>query len=199
MRARRKADERYPDITYAEMRANIVPAKMKRRRLTKLSLKEIKEVQKAVKVDYLTFESAAIKYNTNVSTVGNIVRAFKHTPDYEGELLAKQAKKEERLAAAVSTIEGFIARNEDIWTLKQVACAAASQHDGMKLGPRVLSNVLKSRFDMRFSKIKRIPFKGNSERSLVVRQQSAKKLFELLEQGYRIVNIDESWINEVDF
>ena len=52
---------------------------------------------------------------------------------------------------------------------------------------------------MRFHKVKRVPFKGNSERSLVVRQQCAKKLLELLEQGFRIFNIDESWINEVDF
>ena len=151
-----------------------------------------------MKVDYLTHESAAIKYNTKVSSVRKIVRAFKHKADYEGELLEKQAKKEERLAAAVSTIEGFLDRNEDIWTLKQVADAVAARHE-VKLGPRVLSNVLKSHFDMRFRKVKRIPFKGNSERSLVVRQQSAKKLLELLEQGCRIVNIDESWINEVDF
>ena len=89
--------------------------------------------------------------------------------------------------------------NEDIWSLKQVACAATAQHPGLRLGPRVISNVLKSHFDMRFRKVKRIPFQGNSERSLVVRQQSAKKLLELLEQGCRIVNIDESWINEVDF
>ena len=93
------------------MRANIVPAKKKRRRITKLSIKEIQEVQKAVKVDYLTFESAAIKYSTSVSTVGKIVRSFKHKADYEGELLGKQAKKEERLTAAVTTIEGILNRN----------------------------------------------------------------------------------------
>ena len=58
---------------------------------------------------------------------------------------------------------------------------------------------MKQHFDMRFHKVKRVPFKGNSERSLVVRQQCAKKLLELLEHGFRIVNIDESWINEVDF
>ena len=149
-------------------------------------------------MDYLTFESAAIKYNTNVSTVRKIVRSFKHKPDYEGELLGKQAKKEERLTAAVSTIEDIMNRNEEIWTLKQVADAVLARHE-VKLGPRVLSNVLKSHFDLRFRKVKRIPFKGNSERSLVVRQQCAKKLLELLDQGCRIVNVDESWINEVDF
>ena len=86
------------------MRANIVPAKCKRRRLTKLSIKERKAVLKAVKDDYLTFESVAIKYSTSVSTVRRIIRAFKHTPDYEGELLEKQAKKNDKITAAVTTI-----------------------------------------------------------------------------------------------
>ena len=52
---------------------------------------------------------------------------------------------------------------------------------------------------MRFNKVKRVPFKGNSERSLVVRQQCAIKMLELLEQGFNIVNIDESWFNKMDF
>ena len=59
--------------------------------------------------------------------------------------------------------------------------------------------MLRNQFDMRFHKVKRVAFKGNSERSLVVRQQCAKKLLELLEQGCRVINVDESWINEVDF
>ena len=96
--------EKYANITHDEMRANVMPASKKRRRLTKLSIKEVKAVHKAVKVDYLTFESAAIKYNTNVSTVGKIVRDFKHKSDYEEELLAKRAKKEGKISAAVSTI-----------------------------------------------------------------------------------------------
>ena len=32
-----------------------------------------------------------------------------------------------------------------------------------------------------------------------MRQQCAKKLLELLEQGFRVVNIDEAWIYDVDF
>ena len=48
---------------------------------------------KAVKEDYLTHESAAIKYSTTARTVGKIVRNFKHKSDYQGELLEKQASK----------------------------------------------------------------------------------------------------------
>jgi hypothetical protein len=64
----------------------------------------MKKVLKAVKVDYLTHESAAIKYNISAAAVGKIVRNFKNKSDYEGELLEKQAKKEGKLAAAINTI-----------------------------------------------------------------------------------------------
>ena len=69
----------------------------------------------------------------------------------------------------------------------------------MIVSKRLVASILRNQFGMRFNKVKRVAFKGNSERSLVVRQQCALKILELLEQGYRIINIDESWINELDF
>jgi hypothetical protein len=61
-------------------------------------------VLKAVKMDYLTHESAAIKYSTSTWTVSRIVRNFKQKSDYEGELLEKQSTAEGKLAAAIATI-----------------------------------------------------------------------------------------------
>ena len=97
-------EDMYAEISYAELRTNIIPAKIKRRRLSKLSIKEVMKVLKAVKEDYLTHESAAVKYSTTISTVAKIVRNFKYKSDYEGELLKKRATKEGKLAATISTI-----------------------------------------------------------------------------------------------
>ena len=80
-------------FTYDEIRKDVVPAKRKRRRLNKLSIEEVKEVLKAVKVDYLNYESNAVKYCISASTVGKIVRNFKHKSDYESVLHEKQTKK----------------------------------------------------------------------------------------------------------
>ena len=76
---------------------DIVPAKRKRRRLNKLSIKEVKEVLKAVKEEYLTYESAAVKYCITASTVGKIVRNFKYNTDYEEKLYEKLATKENKV------------------------------------------------------------------------------------------------------
>ena len=57
----------------------------------------------------------------------------------------------------------------DIWSLSQVKSIVETRHN-IIVSKRLVASVLKNQFDMRFHKVKRVAFKGNSERSLVVRQ-----------------------------
>ena len=59
--------------------------------------------------------------------------------------------------------------------------------------------VLRNDFNMRYRKLKRVPFQGNSERCLVTRMLYAKKMLSLLDEGKRIINIDETWLPSLDF
>jgi len=52
---------------------------------------------------------------------------------------------------------------------------------------------------MRYRVIKRVAYLGNTQRCLVMRMLYAKKMFTLLEQGARIINIDETWLPHLDF
>ena len=52
---------------------------------------------------------------------------------------------------------------------------------------------------MKLKRVMRIPYTGNSERNLVLRQQFAVRMLGLLGQGKRILNVDETWINETSF
>ena len=52
---------------------------------------------------------------------------------------------------------------------------------------------------MRYRVLKKVPFQGNSERCLVMRMRYAKKMLELLKEGARIINIDETWLPHLDF
>ena len=47
---------------------------------------------------------------------------------------------------------------------------------------------------MAYRKVKKIAFQGNSARSMVLRQKCSKKIIELLEQGKRLLFLDESFI-----
>ena len=46
---------------------------------------------------------------------------------------------------------------------------------------------------------KKVPIQANSERCLVLRQQYALRMLTLLAGGVRILNVDESWLNETSF
>ena len=59
--------------------------------------------------------------------------------------------------------------------------------------------MLREHFDMRYKKIKRIDYQGNSDRNLVLRSLYAKALFTALNENKIIINIDETWISETDF
>jgi hypothetical protein len=52
---------------------------------------------------------------------------------------------------------------------------------------------------MKYKKVKLIPFLANSQKSLVLRQQFALVMLDLLHQGKRILNIDETWLNNMNF
>ena len=52
---------------------------------------------------------------------------------------------------------------------------------------------------MRYRVIKKVEYRGNSERCLVTRMLYAKKMLELLKGGARIINIDETWLPHFDF
>ena len=47
-----------------------------------------------------------------------------------------------------------------------------------------------------FLKVKKLNPQANADSNLVLRFQYALKLIELLEKKKRIINIDETWINE---
>ena len=96
------------------------------------------------------------------------MRNFKVKDDYVQELIDKQVKKETKINATALTIQSFKENNKDIWSLKYVKDAVETEH-GLVASKKFVANIMRNNLDMRFHKVKRVAFKGNSERSLVVR------------------------------
>ena len=53
--------------------------------------------------------------------------------------------------------------------------------------------------DLTYRTASKVPFHGNSARCLVQRQQYALEMLSLLERGTYIINVDESWVNDLSF
>ena len=68
-----------------------------------------------------------------------------------------------------------------------------------KVSKRQVAFILKNEFGLTYRKLKRIEIHANSAKHIVLRQQCGKLMIDLMSQGKRVINIDESWISEKDF
>ena len=57
--------------------------------------------------------------------------------------------------------------------------------------------MLKVSYNMSFKRLKKVAYQGNSQRSIVTRLLYAKAMLKLLEEGKRIINIDETWLTQM--
>ena len=69
----------------------------------------------------------------------------------------------------------------------------------MKVTNSYVSKVLRNNLGMTYKKIKPVPFNGNSERCLVLRQLYAKKMLHLLSKDWITLSIDETWCPTMDY
>ena len=63
----------------------------------------------------------------------------------------------------------------------------------------LIAQVMKSKFAMKYQKTRPIPLQTNRERNLALRCLYGQKFLQTLEEGHRIINIDQSWLNQDDF
>ena len=70
---------------------------------------------------------------------------------------------------------------------------------GMEVTLLEIQKVMKEDLGMTYRKVLPIPIHGNSSKNLVLRQQFAKRMIQLLLEGKTIINFDESWIAMTDF
>jgi len=74
-----------------------------------------------------------------------------------------------------------------------------NEHTELETKIQHVQKVMKNDLNMRFRKVTKAPLYLNSVRNMILRQQSAIKILEALEEGKILINMDETWLNEFDF
>jgi hypothetical protein len=92
----------------------------------------------------------------------------------------------------------MVDENLPIFNVKRMQTLIQNENQTV-LPVHLIRKVLKQDLKMKYKKIKRVPFSGNSDRNLILRQQLAIKMIELFQQDIEIINIDETWISQTDF
>ena len=70
---------------------------------------------------------------------------------------------------------------------------------GIEVSKNQVNMILKKEMKLSFIKVKKLHPNANTIRAKILRQQYAIAMLKLLESGKRIINIDETWLNETSF
>ena len=92
----------------------------------------------------------------------------------------------------------FFDKGKAITSCQVVWDKLKKDHD-VEFSLKSVSEVLKKEMGLRFRKTKKVVSQINSERCLILRQQYALSMLSLLKQDKRIINVDETWLNESSF
>ena len=73
------------------------------------------------------------------------------------------------------------------------------RQEDLTLTAKQVRTIMKDDMGLGYRIARKVPVQSNSTRCLVMRQQYAMKMLELLQEGKRVLNIDQSWLNETNF
>jgi hypothetical protein len=169
-----------------------------RRTIHELTPQEIDKIVHCVKVDFRSYKDAAAIHCVKPSLVQTIMSKLKKDPEFtkkRGEKLQSKLDEKEMVAQlALSKLR----KNEKIMSSQSLA-DELNTSKGTELKAHQVQKVLRHGLGLKYKCFSGGEVQANSQRCLVERQQFAKVLFRLIQQGKRIYNVDETWLDQMTF
>ena len=130
--------------------------------------------------------------------VGSLVKKTLANNNFFEELKLLKSKKERIDQAIEDTANDYLEENPIVFNSHQVF-ERVKQRTTDKVSKRRVAFILKNKFGLTYRKLKRIDLLANTAKKIVLRHQFGKLMIDLLSQGKRVINIDETWISEKDY
>ena len=146
----------------------------------------------------VTQVAAAKLCNVKPALVCQLVKKVRLAKHSYAAVSEKKDQKQLRKDELVGQVQEYIESGQHVWTAEQVRSHLLKTKE-LDYPVQLVRDVLRNTFNMRYRVLKKVEYRGNSERCLVTRMHYAKKVLELLKSGVRIVNIDETWLPHFDY
>jgi len=140
----------------------------------------------------------ARKYRVSRYLVSKLVCLAQREPEKLRE--RKEAEKARfcKIALIKDTTNNLLDRSVAVTSCKQIQEKVAEDYS-IPVGSKLVTYVMTKEMNLVYRQVKKVAPQANSQRCLVLRQQYAISLMALLAQGKRIINVDETWLNETNF
>ena len=128
--------------------------------------------------------------------VQSLVAALKKDPEFLQQAREKELKRRQKLRAVIAEALKHLSSKAGLFKAKQVSESVLTDH-GIAVSNQYVCQVLRHDIGARFKLIRKIPYLGNHNRCLMLRQLYAKFMLRKLAAGVRIINVDQTWINDM--
>ena len=173
-------------------------AHYKKRHLKDLPLETRNDIVKMYLEDGVFQKDVAKFYKISPLLVSKLVKESKTDPEKRAKQKLKEEEKRNNIEAVKAVVTEMLEKSVSIVKADFVLKEVLRKHN-LLLSKTLVMKVLKDELGLGYRMARDVPLQGNSERCLVLRQQYAMKMLELLNDGKRILNVDESWLNDTNF
>lgn len=173
-------------------------SRVKRRPLRLLSVHEQAKIIHACTKDFARQQDVAAQYRVSPALVGRLVRQQRKDPFILSKKLGRQHRQQILVEAVELVVAEMMRTREAIENAETVRARVRTSH-GLDVSVALARDVMKRQLRMSYRMAKKVPRQGNTERCLVLRQQYALTILPLLEQRRRVINVDETWLNDTTF
>ena len=127
-----------------------------------------------------------------------LVKEAKSEPEKLKQLEKKRERKSRARAAIKAEAEKMLEKSIPIRNAHSIVIRV-NELTELEVKREEVRSVLRTDLGLGYRMAKKVPVQSNSERCLVLRQQFALKMLELLLQQKHVINVDESWLSESSF
>ena len=110
----------------------------------------------------------------------------------------KEQRRRRRLRAVIQTCEEILNSRPGLWRAKQVTDSLKRNHE-LEMSKQYIFQVLRHDVGAKYKRIRKIPFLGNTLRCFVLRQHYGIFMINQLASDVRVINLDQTWINDLEF
>ena len=170
----------------------------KKRSRRELSATEVATVVHKVYVSLMSHKEVALEHSIKVPLVSRLVQQARKDRNFLAEMLEKESNRELTSLAIARRANVILEQGGNIWKAGHLL-GPLNYNDGVSTTVQAVRKVLRHDLGLRFRKVKTIPYQGNMQRCLVLRQKYALTMIEILLSGKRVLNIDETFLISTDF
>ena len=170
----------------------------KKKRITDYSLKERIEMVRMVFVEKEKHEDVAKTYGLRTTSILNLVRKVRKKKNYMRLLIESEQEDLRDTISIIDAVKGatkkgqpLVSATSIIWNVKEDA--------NKDVTVRKVHEVLKKDLQMSYVKIKDQAVNINSTKNILLRQEWARQFLSPSLENKHWLNIDESWLNMMDF